>query len=280
MGVLAYDKSCSVKQARIVEVVAVGHTVGVSSGPQTFGGRGGGHGLGRLLVGADVVGGAVEAEGYDDYQFLCMQSKAPQHLIFNLHALLNTMKHIIIYWFTLVFLCNGACCQNLASFTSQNSRYSLTIALYKNNKPKIFRYRQNVHINLRGIILVPKDSAGLLLFQQLTVKDTFDLIVKSRSHVFSMSRIPGWRLQNGAHVSVGVLKNFKNLQSIAEQDDYKTEDENYETWSKRYRIAPEGSTLDLENAKSILTVHYLVLLPIMSGDGAVFTSHQIKRKHL
>ena len=209
-----------------------------------------------------------------------MQSKAPQHLIFNLHALLNTMRHIILYLFTLVFLCSRTYCQNLASFTSQNPRYSLTIALYKNNKPKVFRYRQNVHINLRGIILIPKDSAGILLFQQLTVKDTFDLTVKSKSHVFSMSRIPGWRLQNGAHVSVGVLKNFKNLQSIAERYDYKTEDEDYETCSKRYRIAPEGSTLDLEDAKSILTVHYLVLSPITYGDGAVFTSYQIKRKHL
>ena len=190
------------------------------------------------------------------------------------------MKHIILYLSTLVFLCNRAYCQNLASFTSQNPRYSLTIAFYKNNKPKVFRHRQNVHINLRGIILIPKDNAGLLLFQRLTVKDTFDLIIKSRSHVFSMSRVPGWRLQNGAHVSVGVLKSFKNVRSIAEQDDYKTEDEDYETCSKRYRIAPEGSTLDLEDAKSILTVHYLVLLPITYGEGAVFTSYQIKRKHL
>ena len=197
-----------------------------------------------------------------------------------MHALLNNIKHTIILFFTMFFLYNTAYCQNIKLFTSQSPRYSLIIALYKNNKPKAFRYRQNVRINLRGIILIPKDSAGLLLFQQLTVKDTFDLIVKSRRHVFSMSRIPGWRLQNGAHVSIKFLKNFKNLQSIAEQDDYKTEDEDYETYSKRYRIAPQGSTLDLKDAKSILTVHYLVLLPITYGDGAVFTSYQIKRKHL
>ena len=62
VGALAYDKSYSVKPGRVVEVVAVGHTVGVSGGPQAFGGRGGlvaGVVLGRLLVGASVMGGAV-----------------------------------------------------------------------------------------------------------------------------------------------------------------------------------------------------------------------------
>lgn len=180
--------------------------------------------------------------------------------------------------FTLIFLSNVAYCQNLAALTSQNLRYSLTIDLYKNNKPKAFRQGQNVHIKLRGTTLIPKDSARLLLFKQLTIKDTFDLIVKSKGHVFSMDRIPGWRLQNGAHVSIGVLKNFKKILSIAQQDDYKPEDEDYETFSKRYRIAPEGTTIDLEDAKSILMVHYLVLLPITYGDGVVFTSYQIRRK--
>ena len=41
MGTLAYDKSCSVKLGRIVEVVAVGHTVEVGGGAQALGGRGG-----------------------------------------------------------------------------------------------------------------------------------------------------------------------------------------------------------------------------------------------
>ena len=50
MGALAYDESCSGKPRRVVEVVAVGHAVGVSGGPQTFGGRGG-------LVAGVVAGG-------------------------------------------------------------------------------------------------------------------------------------------------------------------------------------------------------------------------------
>ena len=59
MGTLAYDKSCSVKLGRIVEVVAVGHTVEVSGGPQAFGGLVADVVLSRLLVGADLVSGAV-----------------------------------------------------------------------------------------------------------------------------------------------------------------------------------------------------------------------------
>ena len=62
VGALAYDKSCSVKPGRVVEVVAVGHTVGASGSAQAFGGRGGlvaAVVLDGLLVGAGVVSGAV-----------------------------------------------------------------------------------------------------------------------------------------------------------------------------------------------------------------------------
>ena len=62
VSALAYDESCSVKPGRVVEVVAVGHTVEVGGGAQALGGRGGlmaGVVLGRLLEGTGVVGGTV-----------------------------------------------------------------------------------------------------------------------------------------------------------------------------------------------------------------------------
>ena len=63
MGALAYDKSCSVKPERIVEVVTVGHALGVNGSAQAFGGLVAGVVLDGLLVGTGVVGGTVEAEG-------------------------------------------------------------------------------------------------------------------------------------------------------------------------------------------------------------------------
>ena len=281
VGVPAGGKCGAVEPGRVVEVVAVSYAIEVG-GTQALGGRGGlvaGVVFGGLLVDTGMVGGAVEAEGHLIMNYH-MEYRALRHLTFDSYNLLNAMKHIMLCWFALAFINTETHSQNIASSASRNLSYSLTITSYGNDKPKAFRYRQNVHIRLDGKTLIPKDSAGLLLFNQLTAKDTFDLMVKSRGHIFIMDKIPGWRLQNGAHVSIGVLKNFKKLQSIAEQDDVKTEDEGYETWSKRYRIAPEGSTLDLEDAKSILTVHYLVLLPITYGCGSVLTSYQIKRKRL
>lgn len=62
MGVLARGKSRPVEAGRVVEVVTVGHAVEVGGGAQALGGRGGlvaGVVLGRLLVGASVMGGAV-----------------------------------------------------------------------------------------------------------------------------------------------------------------------------------------------------------------------------
>ena len=62
MGVPARGKRRPVEPGRVVEVVAVGHTVEVGGGAQALGGRGGlvaGVVLGRLLMGASVMGGAV-----------------------------------------------------------------------------------------------------------------------------------------------------------------------------------------------------------------------------
>lgn len=62
VGVPARGKRRPVEPGRVVEVVAVGHAVEVSSGKQALGRRGGlvaGVVFGGLLVGAGVVGGAV-----------------------------------------------------------------------------------------------------------------------------------------------------------------------------------------------------------------------------
>ena len=62
MGVSARSKRRPVESGRVVEVVAVGHAVEVGGGAQALGGRGGlvaGVVLGRLLVGASVMGSAV-----------------------------------------------------------------------------------------------------------------------------------------------------------------------------------------------------------------------------
>ena len=62
----ARGKRRPVEPGRVVEVVAAGHALEVGGGSQALGHRGGlvaGVVLGRLLVGASVVSGAVEAEG-------------------------------------------------------------------------------------------------------------------------------------------------------------------------------------------------------------------------
>jgi len=74
VGVPARGKSRPVEPGRVTKIVAVGHAVEVSGGPQAFGGRSGlvlGVVLRRLLVSTCVVGGAVEAKkhGMRFYQF-------------------------------------------------------------------------------------------------------------------------------------------------------------------------------------------------------------------
>ena len=67
MVVPARGKSRPVKAGRVVEVVAICYAIEVGGGTQTLGRRSGlvaGVVLGGLLVGAGVVGGAVEAEGH------------------------------------------------------------------------------------------------------------------------------------------------------------------------------------------------------------------------
>jgi len=62
VGVSARSKRRPVEPRRVVEIVAEGHAVEVGDGAQALSGRGGlvaSVVLGRLLVGAGVMGGAV-----------------------------------------------------------------------------------------------------------------------------------------------------------------------------------------------------------------------------
>ena len=66
MGVPARGKRRPVQSRWVIKVVAISHAIEVGGGAQTLGRRGGlvaGVILSRLLVGAGVVGSAVEAEG-------------------------------------------------------------------------------------------------------------------------------------------------------------------------------------------------------------------------
>ncbi|RZJ89941.1 MAG: hypothetical protein EOO60_09485 [Hymenobacter sp.] len=137
------------------------------------------------------------------------------------------------------------------------SRYFLTVKKFKNTKRKPFLYKHNVYLRLNRRIIFPSDSSGYLSFSGVKSTDTIDLIVKSGRRTFSLNKIGGWHLRDGANVAIGTIPRIWKLKSIAEQDEYLPTDADYATYRKRYRVAPEGTTVDLSEINSLKKLYYI-----------------------
>lgn len=154
----------------------------------------------------------------------------------------------------------------------------LIVHRYVNNKQKSTRLTsKNIVLKSRTQIYTLKDSADLFLLPFIAKDDTLDLMVKLGRRSISMNRIPGWRLQSGATVSIGQIDNFAKVISIAKEDDYMPTDKEYKIWNSRYRISPEGSTIDISDITRFREISYIELIGF--GHGTLLQIWQGKLKH-
>jgi hypothetical protein len=125
--------------------------------------------------------------------------------------------------------------------------------------------------------LVLKDSSGTFVLPHITREDTLEVTLRIDRKNLTMDQIPGWRLNSGAIISAGKLNNFRKVTSIAKEDDMEENKTDYITWNNRYRIAPQGNTIDLEGKPDkIKTVYYMILAG--NNLGTTVMVHQIKYK--
>ncbi|MCC2547561.1 hypothetical protein LJY25_13980 [Hymenobacter sp. BT175] len=124
-----------------------------------------------------------------------------------------------------------------------------------------------------------RDSAGFLLLPFIPANDTLELTIDTGYKGILITQIQGWRLQPGATVSVGRLTNFRKVLSIAREGDYQVEDVEYADLNIRYRIAPEGSILDLPNVAAFKSIDYTVLIGYQQGTLVTSWQGQLKKRY-
>jgi hypothetical protein len=155
------------------------------------------------------------------------------------------------------------------------ANYFLLISKFKDKKSKPFYYHHNVYLRRHGQLIFPSDSLGFLKFDRLVSTDTVDLVIKSGHHIFSLNKMAVWRLRDGANVAIGTIPKLWKLKSIAEQDNYLPEDSDYTVSSTRYRIAPEGNTIDLTKIDSL---KQLVYITCCNYSGSCLMSYRVTSK--
>ncbi|MCR5887352.1 hypothetical protein LRS06_06070 [Hymenobacter sp. J193] len=150
--------------------------------------------------------------------------------------------------------------QVVESFVKSQKRPILIVNIYVNNQEKRLRVKaKNIALRSRTRNYALQDSANTLILPAIPKDDTLELTIKINYQHIRMNYIPGWRLQPGATVSIGRLNNFNKVISIAKEDNMTPSDEGYSIWNNRYRIAPEGSVIDLPNITDIKQVNYIIL---------------------
>lgn len=167
------------------------------------------------------------------------------------------------------------CAQRSNRNKSLTPRYFLKVTRFKNDELKPFLYQHNVYLLLHKRVIFPIDSAGYLSFSGVQSTDTIDLIIKSGRRTFSLNKIGGWHLRNGANVAIGTIPKIWKLKSIAEQDEYSPTDIDYATYNKRYRIAPEGTTIDLSEINNLKKLRYITCC---SYNGQCVMTYQVAKR--
>lgn len=185
------------------------------------------------------------------------------------------MKTICLFISSSLFFCYIIHAQQNAVFQSIKPRHFLTISKFQNGNSKPFAYSRNVYLRLHGQLVFPNDSSGKLTFNNLSDTDTIDLVIKSGREVFSLKKIAGWYFRDGAHVAIGTIPKVWKLKSIAEQDDYLPTNTDYDMWSKRYRIAPEGTTIDLAEITRLKNLTYVTCC---SYSGQCIMTYRVARR--
>ncbi|WP_133257266.1 hypothetical protein [Hymenobacter edaphi] len=166
--------------------------------------------------------------------------------------------------------------------TCQTARYSrkapiLIVNIYVNNQAKKCKIKSR-DITLRSStrVFAVRDSAGLLILPRIEKTDTLDIVVKFGRRSVSMNRIPGWRLQPGAIVSVGRINDFEKVVSIAKQNEMLPTEADYPAMNNSYGVSPEGVIMQVPDITRFNYVDYITVVGY--GQGTMMTTWQGKLK--
>ena len=165
------------------------------------------------------------------------------------------------------------------NLTFGQTDYSMhSIEFFKNDKEKNIKVSE-VWIVVDGTKIKSEKVGEFHRFPIIDSSSTFEFGIKTNRMEFESGSYKAWRLNNGSNITLGKITRIDKLLSVAEYNDMEESDDDYEIFEKRFFIADDTYTIDINEYEKIKRLDYLIINPNQEGDGSyVLTQKIIKLK--
>ncbi len=165
-----------------------------------------------------------------------------------------------------------------ANLTFCQTDYSIhSINFFKNNKEKSVRVSE-IWIIVDETKIQGEKIGASYRFPRIDSTKTFEIGIKTNKMEFESGTYRAWRLNKGSSITFGKITRIDKLLSVAEYNDMKESEDDYEIFAKRFFIA-DDYTIDINEFRKIKRLDYLIINPNQEGDGSyVLTQKIVKMK--
>lgn len=149
------------------------------------------------------------------------------------------------------------------------------IEFFKNDKKKNINVSE-IWIVVDGIKVSGEKIGDFFRFPLIDSTLTFEFGIKTNRMEFNSGPFKAWILNTGSNITLGKLTRIDKLLSVAEYNGMEKSDDGYDFFAKRFFIADNQYTIDIDDFKKVKRLDYLIINP---GSGSyVLTQKTVKLK--
>ena len=166
-----------------------------------------------------------------------------------------------------------------ANLTFGQTGYSLhSIKFFRNNDEKSINVSK-IWIVVGGEKIQGEKVGEFYRFPLIDSTRTFEFGIETNRMEFESGTYQTWILNKGSSIILGKITRINKLLSVAGYNGMNKSEDDYDTFAKRFFIADDKYTIDINDYKKIKRLDYLIINPNQDGDGSyVLTQRIVKVK--
>lgn len=167
----------------------------------------------------------------------------------------------------------------IANLTFGQTDFSMhSIKFFKNNNERSINVSE-IWIVVEGTKILGEKIGDRYRFPIIDSTTTFEFGIKTNRMEFESGTYKAWRLNRGSSITLGKITRIDKLLSVAEYNGMEKSEDDYDTFAKRFFIADDVYTIDINDYEKVKRLNYLIINPNQEGDGSyVLTQKIIKLK--
>jgi hypothetical protein len=104
---------------------------------------------------------------------------------------------------------------------------------------------------------------------------TFEFGIKTNKMNFKSDSYKAWMLNNGSSIFLGKITRFDKLLTVAEHNGMDESDDDYDTFAKRFFLADNAYTIDIDEYEKVKRLDYFIINPNQEGGGSYALTQKI-----